>query len=141
MTIKNTARKSFASNVAPTLAAASEPTVNLVIGGKNVTMKLSDFLAATNAATAPASQPTAVKAPAPVVSLPVTKSEGPKVSKSAAFTAHAVQVTGKPEADVKSAMTAAHKAASKGDWSPEGREAFKKAYNKALKASLGITRY
>ena len=74
MTTKNSARKSFATNVAPKLSATvAEPMVTLPGGG---TMSISAYMAAFGAATAtPAVKPTSRKAPAPVVALPVTKSE------------------------------------------------------------------
>ena len=65
---KNTALKTFANTVAPKLSAIAEPMVTLPGGG---TMKLSDYMAAVNAATGIAS--VAKPKPAPVVALPVSQ--------------------------------------------------------------------
>lgn len=75
----NTARKTFANTVAPTLAAPIEnPMISVEIGGQMVKMTLKDLLALQAAATAPAPKSAAkakrnVPAPegAPVVSAPV----------------------------------------------------------------------
>ena len=67
MTTKNSARKSFATNVAPKLSApVTEPMVTLPGGG---TMSISAYMAAFGAATSatPAVKPTSRKAPPPVV--------------------------------------------------------------------------
>lgn len=141
MTQKNTARKTFATSVAPTLTATAADLVSVTINGKVVSGSREMILAILAGSEVPASKPATPANKPALVATPSNKSEGPKVSKSAAFTAQAVKATKKPEATVKAAMTAAHKAASKGDWSPAGREAFKVAYNASLKASLGITRY
>jgi len=69
---KNSSAAFFANHIAPKLSAQVDPMVTLPGGA---TMKLSDYLKVTEAATAPAKKPASRKAPAPVATLPVTKSE------------------------------------------------------------------
>lgn len=114
----------------------SEPTVNLVIGGKKVTMTMKDFLAAQAAAqTAPAT-------PAPTVTKPVaTAPETPADFETAGKIAECFKAA---RANVKAVAPwngVKGKGSVGGRFSKEGIAAFKAGYNAKAK-ELGVpTRY
>jgi hypothetical protein len=124
---KNKTNASFASAI-----LGSEPTVNLVIGGKKVTMSITDFLAAQAAAQAtPATPaPTVVK---PAAIAPETPADFETAGKVAACFAAA-------RANVKAVAPwngVKGKGSVGGRFSPEGIAAFKAGY-KAKAAELKI---
>jgi len=130
---KNNAATSFANTI---LNTTTEPMVQLTIGGKKVSMKLSDFMAAQAAAqAAPATPaPTVVK---PAAIAPETPADYETAGKIAAcFSAAKANVKAvAPWNGVKG------KGSVGGRFSPEGIAAFKAGYNAKAK-ELGVpTRY
>ena len=128
---KNKTNASFASAI-----LGSEPTVNLVIGGKKVTMTMKDFLAASAAAqVAPATPaPTVVKPNTkPAAIAPETPTDYETAGKIAAcFSAAKANVKAvAPWNGVKG------KGSVGGRFSPEGIAAFKAGYNAKAK-ELGV---
>jgi hypothetical protein len=130
---KNNAATSFANTI---LNTTTEPMVQLTIGGKKVSMKLSDFMAAQAAAqAAPATPaPTVVK---PTAIAPETTADFETAGKIAeCFKAARANVKAvAPWNGVKG------KGSVGGRFSPEGIAAFKAGYNAKAKELKVPTRY
>lgn len=132
MTIKkNTARKTFANHVAPTLTApTAEPKFTVMAGGKPVEMTRAALLAllTSSEVPAPASKPAVIKAP---TAKPATV-DGQ--SRSGAY----IAASGKDPKVVREALSVAYRAgqaAQAGRKNNAGSTAYKAAYNASLVAA------
>lgn len=134
-TKKNTARKTFANHVAPTLTApTAEPKFTVMAGGKPVEMTRAALLALLTSSevpattTAPASKPAVIKAP---TAKPATV-DGQ--SRSGAY----IAASGKDPKVVREALSVAYRAgqaAQAGRKNKAGSTAYKAAYNASLVAA------